>query len=167
MGRSRYRIFDEQAPHFLTCTILNWIPIFTRPQTVNIILDALHYRQENLGWIIYGDVILENHLHLIAQSQNLALELPRFKSFTARQIIDYLKEQKAERIRPIMQSGWLCLLGRRGTGCRADRPGTVDWQLPAPRSDGRQGSAPNPALPDSDFSILHKGNFLVRQFFVS
>jgi hypothetical protein len=24
MGRSRYRICHEQAPHFLSCTVLNW-----------------------------------------------------------------------------------------------------------------------------------------------
>nr|VFK56749.1 MAG: hypothetical protein BECKTC1821F_GA0114240_101218 [Candidatus Kentron sp. TC] len=30
MGRSRYKIYNETVPHFLTCTILNWIPIFAR-----------------------------------------------------------------------------------------------------------------------------------------
>ena len=30
MGRSRYRIGDPRAPHFLTCTVLNWMPLFTR-----------------------------------------------------------------------------------------------------------------------------------------
>jgi REP element-mobilizing transposase RayT len=98
MGRSRYRICHEQAPHFLTCTVLNWIPLFTRPQTAGIVLDALRYRQEEHGWKIYGYVILENHLHMIVQAENLALELPRFKSYTARQLIDHLKECRAERL---------------------------------------------------------------------
>jgi len=92
MGRSRYRICDEKAPHFLTCTVLNWIPLFTRPQTAGIILDALRYRQEENGWKIYGYVILENHIHLIVQAENLARELPCFKSYTARKLIDHLKE---------------------------------------------------------------------------
>ncbi|MCK9622840.1 MAG: transposase [Methylobacter sp.] len=98
MGRSRYRICDEKAPHFLTCTVLNWIPLFTRPQTAGIILDALRYRQEEHDWKIYGYVILENHLHMIVQAENLAVELPRFKSFTARNLIDHLKECRAERL---------------------------------------------------------------------
>jgi putative transposase len=98
MGRSRYRISDDKAPHFLTCTIVNWLPLFTRPETVAIILDALRYRQEHNGWLIYGYVILENHLHMIVQSENLPEELARFKSFTARQLIDYLLECKAERL---------------------------------------------------------------------
>jgi len=98
MGRSRYRIYDEQAPHFLTCTVLNWMPLFTRPQTVGIILDALRHRQEQNEWKVYGYVILENHFHMIVQAGNLTEELPRFKSYTARKLIDYLQECHAEQL---------------------------------------------------------------------
>lgn len=98
MGRSRYQIHDPKAPYFLTCTILNWMPLFTRPSTVNIILDALTYRQRERGWKVYGYVILENHLHMIAQAENLKKELSSFKSWTARQLIDHLHEQQAERL---------------------------------------------------------------------
>jgi REP element-mobilizing transposase RayT len=106
MGRSRYTIRETQAPHFLTCTVINWMPLFTRPQTVDIILSALQYRQQHNGWKIYGYVILENHLHLIVQSEDLFTELPRFKSYTARQLIDYLKECKAERL--LKQMAFFC-----------------------------------------------------------
>ncbi len=98
MGRSRYSIRETQAPHFLTCTVINWIPVFTRPQTVDIILNALQYRQQHNGWKVYGYVILENHLHLVVQADDLLAELPLFKSYTARQLIDYLKECHAERV---------------------------------------------------------------------
>jgi putative transposase len=98
MGRSRYRIRDEKAPHFVTCTVLNWMPLFTRPQTTAIVLDALKYRQEQADWQIYGYVILENHLHMVVQTKDLSAELPRFKSYTARKLIDYLKERCAERL---------------------------------------------------------------------
>jgi putative transposase len=98
MGRSRYSIRETQAPHFLTCTIINWIPVFTRPQTVDIILNALQYRQQHNDWKVYGYVILENHLHLVVQADDLLAELPLFKSYTARQLIDYLKECHAERV---------------------------------------------------------------------
>ena len=98
MGRSRYKILQDDAPHFLTCTVLHWIPLFTRPDTVEIILDAIRYRQQHLGWRIYGFVVLENHLHIIVQTAHLREELMRFKSFTARQLIDYLEVHRAERI---------------------------------------------------------------------
>ncbi|MFZ2724991.1 MAG: transposase [Methylococcaceae bacterium] len=98
MGRSCYSIRETQAPHFLTCTVINWMPLFTRPQTASIILNALSYRQEYNNWKIYGYVILENHLHLIVQADDLNKEIAHFKSYTARQLIDYLKECGAERL---------------------------------------------------------------------
>jgi putative transposase len=98
MGRSRHTIYDQQAPHFLTCTINNWIPIFTRPATVQVILDALTYRQKQRSLKIYAFVILENHLYLIAQSSDLPAEISSFKSWTAKRLLEVLKEQRAERI---------------------------------------------------------------------
>jgi len=98
MGRSRYKIYNEAAPHFLTCTILNWIPLFTRPATVQIVLDALTYRQQQRDLKIYAYVILENHLHMIVQSPNLSKEIVSFKSYTAHYLIEYLKQNNAERI---------------------------------------------------------------------
>jgi len=72
--------------------------MFTRPATVQIVLDALHYRQLRNGWRIYAFVILENHMHLLIQADDLAHQIAHFKSYTARQLIDYLHEIKAERL---------------------------------------------------------------------
>ena len=47
---------------------------------------------------LFGYVILENHLHFIAQGNELAKEVGEFKSFTARKIIDLLEEKKAATI---------------------------------------------------------------------
>ncbi len=80
MGRSRYTIYQPNAPHFLTCTIINWVPVFTRPDTVQIILDSFSYLQDNHEVKLYGYVILENHLHWIAQAPDLSKEILRFKS---------------------------------------------------------------------------------------
>jgi putative transposase len=90
MGRSRYKFGDITAPHFLTCTVLQWIPVFTRPETVNIVLDSFRFLMDE-GFQLYAYVILENHLHLIARSEKLDRDMARFKSHTARQIINYLK----------------------------------------------------------------------------
>lgn len=104
MGRSRYHVGDNKAPHFVTCTVLNWMPLFTRPQTVEIILEALQCRQQQADWKVYGYVILENHLHLVIQCENLSEEFPRFKSFTARKLIDTLKECHADHL--LKQLAW-------------------------------------------------------------
>ncbi len=98
MGRSRYKIYQNNAPHFLTSTIINWIPLFTRPATTQIILDALVWRQQNRYFKLYGYVILENHCHFIIQSPYLKQQIHDFKAYTATQLIQYLELNKVEKI---------------------------------------------------------------------
>jgi REP element-mobilizing transposase RayT len=95
MTRSRHRIFQEQCPHFLTCTVVAWLAVFTRPETVAIVLDSWRFLQAQQRLSLFGFVILENHLHLIASSADLSKEIGDFKSFTARRIIDYLVDHRA------------------------------------------------------------------------
>ena len=95
MPRSRYRFTDPHCLCFMTATINNWLPVFTRPETVNIILDSWRYLQEKHSFQLYGYVILENHIHLVAQSPSLSKDMQRFKSYTAKQILDHLKASRA------------------------------------------------------------------------
>jgi putative transposase len=96
MTRTRYKILEPHLPHFLTCTTVAWLPVFTRPETVQIVLDSWSYLQKNRGLKLYGYVILDNHLHLAAWSPDLSTDIGDFKSFTANRIIKHLKEQNAE-----------------------------------------------------------------------
>ncbi len=98
MSRSRYKFFENQIPYFMTCTIVNWLPLFSSPPIVKIIFDSLTFLQVNQRLILYAYVIMENHLHLIAAAADLSKEIGDFKSYTARKIIDYLIERKAEKI---------------------------------------------------------------------
>jgi putative transposase len=79
MSRTRYQQADFQSPHFLTATINNWLPVFTRPETVDIVLDSWRFLPQTNGFEIFGYVILENHLHLIARSLTLSGDIQRFK----------------------------------------------------------------------------------------
>lgn len=97
MGRSRYSIVDPELPHFVTCTVLHWIPVFTRPATVNIVLDSLRFLMQN-GLKLHAYVILENHLHMVLQSPQLDRDMARFKSYTAKQLIAYLAENNVTQI---------------------------------------------------------------------
>jgi len=65
MGRSRYAITEPGKPHFLTCTVMEWLPVFTRPETVQVLLDSWLYLREHDDFRLYGYVALENHLHFI------------------------------------------------------------------------------------------------------
>lgn len=96
MARTRYRIFDERYPYFMTCTVVAWLPVFSRPDARQIVLDSWKYLQTNRDLILFGYVIMENHLHFVASSDNLAKDVKDFKSYTARQIIDCLDASNAE-----------------------------------------------------------------------
>jgi len=108
MTRSCYRFDDNAHPYFLTCTIVGWMPVFTRPETVQIIYDSWNFLQANRRLTLYGYVILENHLHLIASSPDISKEIGDFKSYTAREIIDYLEKRG---VKTLLK--WLRLLKAR------------------------------------------------------
>jgi putative transposase len=98
MARSRYKIFEDCHPHFLTSTVVNWLPIFGSPAIAQIILDSLQFLQQHERLTVYAYVILENHLHLIASADDLSKEIANFRSYTARQIIDTFKAKNAQHI---------------------------------------------------------------------
>jgi len=74
---------------------LHWIPIFTRPEAVDIVLESLRFLMKD-GLKVFAYVILENHLHLIAQSEDLGRDIARLKSFTAKQLVQYLSEKNVK-----------------------------------------------------------------------
>lgn len=96
MARSRYLITEPDQPHFLTCTVMEWLPVFSRPEAVAILLDSWRHMREHEGLQLYGYVVMENHLHFVAQADRLDNCLARFKSFTANQLIKLLESQGAE-----------------------------------------------------------------------
>ncbi len=98
MPRSRYRTLDREAPHFFTCTVVDWLPVFASPPIAQIILDSWKFLQESDRLDLFAFVIMENHIHWIASAGDLPKEVGDFKSFTARRIIDWLQENRAEHV---------------------------------------------------------------------
>lgn len=96
MGRTRYRILNTDRLHFLTCTTVKWIPLFSNPDVARIIIDSLAYLQKSGRLKVYSYVIMKDHVHLIASALNLTKEIGNFKSFTARVIIDMLKKNHSD-----------------------------------------------------------------------
>ena len=96
MTRTRYRIFEAEYPYFMTCTVVGWLPIFTRSEAVEVLFDSWRFLQQHRGLDLYGYVVLENHLHLIAAAPELAGAMKSFKMFTARQLVALLERHAAE-----------------------------------------------------------------------
>ena len=95
MGRSRYKVYNNEKPHFFTCTIVQWIPLFRNPQLLQIIVDSFSFLQKEKRLKLYAYVLMKNHIHFIASANDLSKEVANFKSFTARKIIDLLKQEKS------------------------------------------------------------------------
>lgn len=88
MSRTRYRIHETEYPSLITSSIVEGYPIFSNPMAADIALRSLTFLQEKRDVNIYAYVIMENHIHFIAQSPELAKKIQTFKSWTARAIID-------------------------------------------------------------------------------
>jgi len=95
MARTRYRFSTEQRPHFLTNTVVAWLPVFSYPDYANIILDSWRFLQKERSIVILAWVIMENHLHWIATGPNLAKRVGEFKSYTAKMILEKIKQNNA------------------------------------------------------------------------
>lgn len=94
MTRSRYKIFSgDTAPYFVTATTLNWLPLFSNPEVVQIVFNSLKFQQDKGRITLFAYILMENHLHLVVSAPDLVKEMANFKSFTARESIDLYKAQ--------------------------------------------------------------------------
>ena len=93
MTRTRYKVLDNTYPYLLTATVIEWLPLFSNPVVVQIVMNAMQFMQDQKRMRIYGYVIMHNHLHMIASAEKLSKEFGEFKSFTARQMIDYYQAE--------------------------------------------------------------------------
>jgi putative transposase len=85
--RSRYKIVELESPHFITCTIVGWLPVFTRARYLDIITASLTFCRQQKGLRLHAYVILDNHLHLVVSSDNLSQVIQDFKRHTAKEIL--------------------------------------------------------------------------------
>ncbi|MCK4312379.1 MAG: transposase [Candidatus Cloacimonetes bacterium] len=94
--KSRYKVVDPEGIHFVTSTIIEWIPIFIQEEALNIIINSLTFCQKEKGLKIYAYVIIPEHLHLIISSTNIVEIMQSFKRHTAKTIIELLTNTKKE-----------------------------------------------------------------------
>ena len=95
MSSEDYSIADQNAVCFLTFTITDWVDIFTHSCYRMVIADSLNYCIENKGLTIYAWCLMSYHIHLVAKANDgfLLSDIIRdFKKFTAKKIIDMIKE---------------------------------------------------------------------------
>ena len=95
MTHTRYRFLpDDSGPYFLTATTNNWLPLFSNPDIAGILIDSLKFLISHQRIKLFAYVIMENHLHMVASGENLSKEIGNFKTYTARQSIDYYQRNQ-------------------------------------------------------------------------
>ena len=92
--RSRYYVREQGQAHFVTSTIVEWLPVFTSPACCDILVQSLDYCRRNKGVSIYAWVIMENHFHAVLQAEELSRAVTDLKKFTARHLLAKLQTER-------------------------------------------------------------------------
>jgi REP element-mobilizing transposase RayT len=84
------KIRNQTLPHFITTTVVDWIDVFTRTNYRNKVVECLDFCITNKSMILFGYVIMSNHIRMIVQSGDGKLSdlLRDIKKFTASKIIE-------------------------------------------------------------------------------
>lgn len=64
-----FKVHDNAYPHFMTSTIVHWIPVFCSEEHFKILADSLTHCCESKGLLAHGYVIMPNHFHLLASQE--------------------------------------------------------------------------------------------------
>ena len=94
--RSRYRIHEPDAAHFITSTIIEWLPVFTTAACCDVLVRSFEHCRQHKGLRLHAWVILDNHFHAIVSGPELADTIRDFKRFTARMILAQLQTEGRE-----------------------------------------------------------------------
>ncbi len=100
MPADNYFIADQNAPYFLTFTVVEWIDVFTRKEFKLEIVNSLNYCVENKGLEIYAWCLMSNHLHLVCRAKEgyqLSGIIRDFKKHTAKTIVKKIETEPESR----------------------------------------------------------------------
>jgi len=88
------QVRNQSGLYYLTFQIVQWADLFTRQVYRDVVIDSLKYCQQNKGLEIYAYVIMSNHVHLLARSQNDNLSdiIRDFKRHTSKKIIETIEQ---------------------------------------------------------------------------
>jgi len=126
MPQAGYKIRDQSALHFITCTVVQWADVFTRPVFAEIVIDSLNYCIKEKGLLVYAWVLMPNHFHAIVASNegvHLSDILRDFKKFTAGKILKELEQTSAE-----SRKSWLLWLFKSAGTANSKNDKYQFWQ---------------------------------------
>ena len=100
---------NEDAMHFLTMTVIEWIDIFTKPEYFNVVIDSFKYCRANKGLKLFEYVVMTNHIHLIAKAgtgYKLSQIISDIKKHTTREILKLLETDNRRYIMSLIKNSF-------------------------------------------------------------
>ncbi|MGL4412363.1 MAG: REP-associated tyrosine transposase [Bacteroidales bacterium] len=121
----KYKFNNSEGIYFVSFATVNWIDVFTRREYKDIIVDSLNYCIEHKGLIVYSWVIMSNHVHLVIESKNNALNdiLRDLKRHTAKSILNAIQDNPQE-----SRKDWMIWLFQRSGSKNSNNEKFQFWQ---------------------------------------
>jgi len=91
--RSIYRVNEPDRAHFVTSTIVGWLPVFTTTACCDILVGSFDYCRRHKQLQLYAWVVMENHFHAIVSAPDLPAVMSDLKKFTARSLLEQLDRE--------------------------------------------------------------------------
>jgi REP element-mobilizing transposase RayT len=93
----RYKIADDVGTHFVTMSVVEWLPVFVSEGACNVLTDSLNFCHEHKGLRINAYVIMPTHFHGIVflrkfDPEALKNALTDLRKFTGRRLIAYCQK---------------------------------------------------------------------------
>ena len=128
MAGDKFQIQAQNHVHFITCTIIHWIDLFSRDNYRCILIESLKYCIKHKGLHIHAWVIMSNHIHLICYAEppfQLSDVIRDFKSFTSKRFIAAIQDIPESRRKWLLNS--FAFEAKRSRRKSASRP-VWNWE---------------------------------------
>jgi len=122
----KYKTGDDQLPHFITFSVVEWIDALTRNEYKEIIMESLNYCIAEKGMKLNAWIIMTNHVHLIMSARPgfmISNILRDLKKFTSKQIVKAIKENPKE-----SRKGWMYYMFNRAGKRNSNNKDFQFWQ---------------------------------------
>ena len=99
MSEGGYKIRDQNAVHFITFCIVEWVDVFSRVDYRHIFLDNIRHSQRDSGLSLHAWVLMTNHFHGVMSAkdgQQLSDILRDLKKYSSVHILTAIERNERE-----------------------------------------------------------------------
>ena len=113
MPEGGYKIRDQQAIHYITFSVVEWVDAFSRAEYKHILLNHIRHSQEQNGLMLHAWVLMTNHFHGVMSAKEgneLSAILRDIKKYSSVNILKAIENNDKES----RQEWMLEIFGRNG-----------------------------------------------------